>query len=133
VGADGWKNQDIKDKIWQLKNEGHKVIHPQKYVIDEDLPALYSGAHALLHVAIHEGFGLPPVQAQACGTYVIVSDLPVLREIVDSKSALFVDSTSVGAIVKCLKKSPFKHQTHPHPKFTWRNTVLEIRHLIGKM
>lgn len=50
------------------------------YVSDEDLPALTSGAAAFLYPSLYEGFGLPVVEALQCGTPVIASDLPVLRE-----------------------------------------------------
>ncbi len=48
---------------------------------DERLAALYRNARALLHPALQEGFGLPPLEAMACGTDVIVSDIPILREV----------------------------------------------------
>ncbi len=50
------------------------------YVDDGLLPALLSGAAALLYPSRYEGFGLPPVEALACGTPALVSDIPVLLE-----------------------------------------------------
>jgi glycosyltransferase involved in cell wall biosynthesis len=51
-------------------------------VLDDDkLAVLYRNAAALLHPALQEGFGLPPLEAMACGTAVILSDIPPLREI----------------------------------------------------
>ena len=50
------------------------------YVDDGDLPALLSGAHALVYPSIYEGFGLPPLEALSCGTPALVSDIPSLRE-----------------------------------------------------
>ena len=49
-------------------------------VPDDDLPALLTGAAALLYPSRYEGFGLPPLEAMACGTPALVSDIPVLRE-----------------------------------------------------
>jgi glycosyltransferase involved in cell wall biosynthesis len=51
------------------------------YVRDEDLPGLYTLASVVVQPSLYEGFGLPVVEAMACGTPVIVSDIPVLREI----------------------------------------------------
>lgn len=59
-------------------------------VPDEQLAAQYSGALALVFPSLYEGFGIPPLEAQACGTAVVAADIPVLREILGS-SALFFD------------------------------------------
>lgn len=50
------------------------------YVTDDELAALMSGAAACVYPSVYEGFGLPAVEALACGAPVIASDLPVLRE-----------------------------------------------------
>ena len=50
-------------------------------VPEKDLPYLYGGAEALLFPSLYEGFGLPVLEAMACGTPVICHDIPVLREI----------------------------------------------------
>jgi glycosyltransferase involved in cell wall biosynthesis len=51
------------------------------FVADADLPALYSAAECLVFPSLSEGFGLPVLEAFACGTPVVASDLPVLREV----------------------------------------------------
>ena len=60
------------------------------HVSDEDLAAIYSGARALVFPSDDEGFGLPTVEALACGTPVVASDLPVLREVLGDR-ATFVE------------------------------------------
>lgn len=49
-------------------------------VADSDLPALYSGARAFVFPSLYEGFGIPPLEAAACGTPVVAADLPPVRE-----------------------------------------------------
>jgi len=51
------------------------------YVADEDLPHLYSGADLLAFPSLYEGFGLPPLEAMACGTPALVSDAPAMPEV----------------------------------------------------
>jgi glycosyltransferase involved in cell wall biosynthesis len=102
VGGGGWNNQDILDRIAELQRKRYPIFRPSKYVADNDLPALYSGASALLQVAFHEGFGLSPVQAQACGTPVIASDLPVFKETLSAKNIQFVDPRDTKAITRAM-------------------------------
>jgi alpha-1,3-rhamnosyl/mannosyltransferase len=55
---------------------------------DDDLAAIYTGAHALVFPSLDEGFGLPPVEALACGAPVVASDVPALREVLDGRATL---------------------------------------------
>jgi alpha-1,3-rhamnosyl/mannosyltransferase len=57
-------------------------------VTDDELAAIYTGAHALVFPSDDEGFGLPPVEALACGTPVAASDVPALREVLNGRAAL---------------------------------------------
>ena len=57
-------------------------------VSDDELAAIYTGAHALVFPSDDEGFGLPPVEALACGTPVAASDVPALREVLDGRATL---------------------------------------------
>ncbi len=57
-------------------------------VNDDDLAAIYTGAHALVFPSDDEGFGLPPVEALACGTPVAACDVPALREVLEGRISL---------------------------------------------
>lgn len=58
-------------------------------VEDEVLPVLYSGASGFVYPSVYEGFGLPPLEAMACGCSVAVSDIPVHREVFGSRAMYF--------------------------------------------
>jgi glycosyltransferase involved in cell wall biosynthesis len=67
-------------------------------VTDEELAAIYSGAHALVMPSEHEGFGLPAVEALACGTPVVACEVPALREVLGER-ATFVSSGDMEALL----------------------------------
>lgn len=69
-------------KGWQDNSRymSHPGIRHLGYLEYSDLPALYSGAEAFIFPSIYEGFGMPAAEASACGTKVIATDIPELRE-----------------------------------------------------
>lgn len=69
------------------------------YVPDADLAALFSGAEALVFPSLFEGFGLPPLEAMACGTPVIATQAPAMDEVLEGAAA-FVPVGSPGAIAR---------------------------------
>ena len=75
VGVKGWQNQALADALH--KAEGVVVTG---FVPDELLPPLYALADALVCPSLYEGFGMPVLEARACGTAVVVTDIPELRE-----------------------------------------------------
>lgn len=72
-------------------------VHFTGYVADEHLPGLYSGALALVYPSLYEGFGLPPLEAMACGIPVVTSNGTSLPEVVGD-TAVFVDPRDVESI-----------------------------------
>ena len=89
-------------------------------VPDEDLAAIYSGARALVFPSDDEGFGLPTVEALACGTPVVASDIPVLREVLGDR-ATFVDGADLEGLlaagVAATRPAP------PPPAWTWADAA----------
>jgi glycosyltransferase involved in cell wall biosynthesis len=71
------------------------------YVREECLPALYSGALALVYPSLYEGFGFPPLESMACGTPVIASNTTSLPE-VTADAAILVDPLEVDQIVSAI-------------------------------
>jgi len=78
VGSWGWHYEGIREKMARL---GPRVHHLESVDPDE-LPAIYNLARVVAHPAWYEGFGLPPLEAMACGTPVVVSDTSSLPEVV---------------------------------------------------
>jgi glycosyltransferase involved in cell wall biosynthesis len=68
------------------------------HVSDDELAAIYTGARALVFPSDDEGFGLPPIEALACGTPVVATDLPVLREVLGDR-ATFVEAGDLAGLL----------------------------------
>ena len=88
------------------------------FVDDRDLRALLTGAAALLYPSRYEGFGIPPLEAWACGTPAVVSDLPVLRESTEGR-ATYVPPGDVGAWAEVIVAALRGEVPAPTPS-TWR-------------
>jgi alpha-1,3-rhamnosyl/mannosyltransferase len=89
-------------------------------VSDDELAAIYTGAHALIFPSDDEGFGLPPVEALACGTPVAASDVPALREVLEGRATLrAVDDLDglVAAAESAERPAP------PPPAWTWEDAA----------
>jgi len=92
VGKKGWQYNRIESLI---ANEGKNNIVVLGYVPDEKLNALYNGADVFVFPSIYEGFGMPVLEARACGTPIVTTDIPELRE-AGGKDAIYVKPTEEG-------------------------------------
>jgi glycosyltransferase involved in cell wall biosynthesis len=85
-------------------------------VSDDELAAIYTGAHALVFPSDDEGFGLPPVEALACGTPVAAFDVPALREVLDGR----VELSKVGDLPALIEAAEAARRPAPPPlSFSW--------------
>jgi glycosyltransferase involved in cell wall biosynthesis len=89
-------------------------------VPDEDLAAIYSGAHALVFPSDDEGFGLPCVEALACGTPVVACDVPALREVLGER-ATFVDCADLSGLLKAGEDA--QRPAPAPPAWTWEDAA----------
>jgi glycosyltransferase involved in cell wall biosynthesis len=101
VGRRGWLYGDFFARLEQSPVRD-AVIFPG-YVPDEDLPAIYSGAQALAFPSLYEGFGLPVLEAMACGIPVVTSNSSSLPE-VGGTAALYVDPRDVEALREAVRR-----------------------------
>jgi len=131
VGVSGWKTEKLFQKIIEKVNNGYNIIRPSSYVDDNDKPAILSGAEVLVYPSHYEGFGIPPLEALACGTPVICSNNSSLPEVVGDCASMIDSSDTDGikeAIVKTLKDTSKKVKIlHDGPKqaeqFSWRKSA----------
>lgn len=89
-------------------------------VDDDELAAIYTGARALVFPSDDEGFGLPPIEALACGTPVVACDVPALREVLGSR-VTFVDPDDLDALVAAGAHA--ERPAPPPPPWTWADAA----------
>jgi glycosyltransferase involved in cell wall biosynthesis len=102
AGKKGWMFEEIFKKVKKLGLED-KVIFTD-FVNEEDVPALMAGAKVFVTPSFWEGFGIPVVEAMACGTPVVVSNSGSLPEIVDD-AGVIVDPYDPNDIAKGIKET----------------------------
>jgi glycosyltransferase involved in cell wall biosynthesis len=90
------------------------------HVCDEDLASIYSGAHALLLPSEDEGFGLPAVEALACGTPVVACEVAALREVLDER-ATFVAPGDMEALIFAAQAA--RRPAPAPPTWTWEDAA----------
>lgn len=95
AGKRGWLAERV-DREVEASGMADRV-HWAGYVGPADLPTLYGGADAFCFPSLYEGFGLPALEAMACGVPTVVSDRGALPEVV-ANAALVVDPTDERAI-----------------------------------
>jgi len=104
AGASGWRNSELFQQI-RLAGLSDNEIKFMGYLPDADLPQFYAGAQVFLFPTLYEGFGLPPVEAMACGTPVIASDSQCMPEVLDDAAILLPPTAAdsfATAIVRVL-------------------------------
>jgi glycosyltransferase involved in cell wall biosynthesis len=101
AGARGWHAQSLAAQV-QAPALRERVVLPG-YVPDDLLPDLYAGAECFVYPSLYEGFGLPPLEALACGTPVITSTTSSLPEVVGD-AALLVEPTRTDELAAALRR-----------------------------
>jgi glycosyltransferase involved in cell wall biosynthesis len=89
-------------------------------VSDEQLAAIYTGAHALVLASEDEGFGLPAVEALACGTPVAACEVPALREVLGERAA-FVERGDLKSLIESAERS--RRPAPAPPQWTWQDAA----------
>ena len=130
-GRYGWRSRDVEARVERLGLAGQ--VRFVGYVPFEDLPAIYSLADVFVFPSLHEGFGLPVIEAMACGTPVVAGDNSSLAEIA-SGAAETVDVTDLDALgdaLAGLMTSPARRERLARRglqrarQFSWRRAARE--------
>lgn len=104
------------------------------YINNTDLPAIYSGAKAFLYTSLRESFGIPILEAMACGTPVITSNTSAIPEIAGD-GAILVDPLSAEAIAQQIlrleqdddfRSEQINYGLERVKLFSWRNTAMHL-------
>ena len=99
AGGRGWGTKEVEEAIAEIRHPGRIVL--PGYVPDAAVPALLRRAAAVAYPSLDEGFGLPALEAMACGAPLVTSTAPALAEVA-SGAALLVPPGDVGALAGAL-------------------------------
>lgn len=132
AGGKGWLYEAIFRRVEELQLREH--VHFPGFIDDADLPALYSAAEFFAYPSLYEGFGLPIVEALACGTPVLTGDNSCLPE-AGGPGALYVKAEDVHSIAeglmrlatdealrRQLREAGLQHAAH----FTWERSARRL-------
>ncbi|HEV2379626.1 MAG TPA: glycosyltransferase family 1 protein [Terriglobia bacterium] len=136
AGQSGWKNSDIYARVESCGLTEHEVRFLGR-IPDDDLALLYSGAALFVLPSLYEGFGLPLIEAMACGVPVVASNTSSIPEVVQDAGILvapqrpeeFADAivrvTGDAALGRSLAEKGLKRAR----EFTWEAAALKVRRI----
>ena len=137
VGFKGWENREIRELLDKLKGA---VVY-LGYVDNEKLAELYRKASCFVYPSYYEGFGLPPLEAMACGCPVVVSDVSSLPEVCGD-AACYVEPSSAESIAEgmhkvlddeSLRQSMIQRGLERARLFSWEKSAEEHLKLFGEV
>jgi glycosyltransferase involved in cell wall biosynthesis len=102
VGKYGWNAESLRRRLETLTLQGRVVW--LDYVHQDALHALYHAAAVFAYPSLAEGFGLPVLEALACGLPIVANDLPAIREVADP-TAIFVAGSSIEGMADALART----------------------------
>jgi glycosyltransferase involved in cell wall biosynthesis len=133
AGGKGWLEDPLYERIEQLNMSDR--VHFTGFIDDADLPALYSGALLMAYPSLYEGFGLPPLEAMACGTPIVSSNTSSLPEVIGD-AGIMVDPLDIAAMTEQIKRvldnSELRHTLKTRgqlrvQRFNWQTAATQLR------
>ena len=131
-GGKGWLYAEIYAKVQQLQLTDHVLL--PGFIDDADLPALYRAADFFAFPSLYEGFGIPILEAQACGTPVLTADNSCLPEAAGA-AAVYVQAESVESIAQGIlqlaQEAALRQRLRTEglanaAKFTWERSARQL-------
>jgi glycosyltransferase involved in cell wall biosynthesis len=139
AGGRGWLEDPIYETIRQEKLQNH--VHFIGFADEADLPILYSGAFCCAFPSLYEGFGLPILEAMACRTPVVTSNISSLPEVAGD-AALLIDPYNVDELTYSIQRlldDPVLYKTLVQKgyervkEFTWAKSAQHLRQVYGDL
>jgi len=139
VGKNGYGAKEIR-KLISREKKIRKDIIVLGFIKNAELSYLYSNALALIYPSLYEGFGFPALEAMSCGTPVLTSDAPTLKEVA-GRAALFVNPKKVEEIaagmIRLYKNPGLRDKLitagrENIKKFSWREAAAKLKELINE-
>ncbi|MFA4880399.1 MAG: glycosyltransferase family 1 protein [Candidatus Doudnabacteria bacterium] len=139
AGKEGWYYKEIFQRVRQLNLE--QYVRFLGYIERRDLIALYHLATVFVYPSLYEGFGLPPLEAMACGIPVITSNISSLPEVA-GQAALLVNPKDVAEIAGMLERILTDQELRVRlarlgreraKKFSWEKTAREILKILERV
>ncbi len=139
VGKLGWKSKDLQEQI--AASPFKKDIILLGYVERAFLPTVYTNAKAFVYPSHFEGFGLPVLEAMACGTPVLVSNVSSLPEIIGTAGLVFPPNNQAELVKSMnqllgddsLQQSLSKKSLQQAAKFNWHKTAQETLEIFEQL
>jgi len=135
----GKPNEELTALMEKLKVTNR--VHFTHFVALEDLPSLYKSASGLVFASLYEGFGLPVIEAMACGTPVITSNTTSLPEVAGD-AAILVNPLDVDDISTAMNQLYFNEALREKliakgfiqaKKFSWEKTAEKVRKALNEV
>lgn len=140
AGGKGWLYESIFNRVKELAIEENVIF--TGYVDEDEVPILIKGAKAFVFPSLYEGFGMPPLEAMACGTPVITSNVSSLPEVVGNAGVLInpEDTNDIMCAMKyimnldktSLNKLIFDGYAQAK-KFTWENSADKFMQICNEL
>lgn len=139
AGKKGWFYKEIFQTVEKLGIK--KRVKFLGYVADRDVPLLIAGAKCFLFPSLYEGFGLPPLEAMACGVPVVTSNTSAIPEVVGDAAVLIepdqVESIQQGILQvmerESLQKQMVEKGIQQARKFNWKRTTDRLIEICQKL
>ncbi len=143
VGRAGGREVDFRRQTMKVINALDLVsdVIFAGFVPDNDLPAYYSGAEILVLPSLYEGFGLPPLEAMACGCPVVTSNTSSLPEVA-GEAGIMVNPYDTDSLTQAIKQvltddrlrsSMIKRGLEQSKKFSWEKTARQTQEVYNRV